>query len=487
MSAFNSAKLPPSGSERNSERGSERGSERNSERGSERNSERGSERDTGGNGSNGSHGGNGGNGSNGSHGGNGGNGSNGGTPSLNTVLDRRDFIGRIEELLSEIGMTSMVLSVENRGDVDRRSQGDIRCLLDKKIYNFKDVIKKLGVTLDYKKSGSSGHAFKGTMCVPLPLPDGQTSGNDRANSQMGEIAIKVVAYPRNEKYGSPHDASRPENAELLILHHLSYLVMNNHTPHIILPICTFYSKIRPFISLHEQKIVEDNKRYAAFVERYNKKEYYDNVSVLISEWANKGDLLDYIRKNYKAMSETDWRVLIFQIVSTLASIHIRFPGFRHNDFKANNILLNTVGKKVKAFKYNINGDQYEVPNIGIQIKLWDFDFACIPGLVDNAKVNAEWTDLINVCPEQNRYYDIHYFFNTLRSNGFFPELLQAPEIPDSLKEFIYRVVPKRLAEGKEATRNGRLLKKIEHVLPEALIRSDPYFAPFRGTSRSVNR
>jgi hypothetical protein len=31
---------------------------------------------------------------------------------------------------------------------------------------------------------------------------------------------------------------------------------------------------------------------------YKKNGYYDSISVLISEWANGGDLLDYLRKNY---------------------------------------------------------------------------------------------------------------------------------------------------------------------------------------------
>ena len=29
------------------------------------------------------------------------------------------------------------------------------------------------------------------------------------------------------------------------------------------------------------------------------------------------------------------------------------------------------------------------------------------------KVESKWTKKINVTPEQNRYYDIHYFFNTI--------------------------------------------------------------------------
>jgi serine/threonine protein kinase len=155
-----------------------------------------------------------------------------------------------------------------------------------------------------------------------------------------------------------------------------------------------------------------NKKFEQFVERYDKGEYYQNVSVLISEWANGGDLLDYIRKNFKTFKTRHWRTVFFQILSVLAIVHAKYPSFRHNDLKANNILINIIDQSKNKYKYVINNQCYIVPNIGFQAKLWDFDFACIPNIVENSKVEAEWTSKINIIPEQNRYYDIHYFFNT---------------------------------------------------------------------------
>ena len=106
--------------------------------------------------------------------------------------------------------------------------------------------------------------------------------------------------------------------------------------------------------------------------------------------------------------------MFFQLLSVLAIIQTKYPGFRHNDLKANNILIHKIpiSKNNNKFKYKINNQVYIAPNIGFQIKLWDFDFACIPGIVDNNKVEAEWTNRLNVKPEQHRYYDVHYFFNT---------------------------------------------------------------------------
>jgi serine/threonine protein kinase len=127
-------------------------------------------------------------------------------------------------------------------------------------------------------------------------------------------------------------------------------------------------------------------------------------------------------------------VLFFQVISTLAVIQSKYPSFRHNDLKANNILVHKINKKNQKFSYRIVRCDYIVPNIGFQLKLWDYDFACIPNVINNAKVEAEWTTKINIKPEQNRYYDIHYFFNTLSRKGFFPEFLTEPEIPEKVKE-----------------------------------------------------
>ena len=45
------------------------------------------------------------------------------------------------------------------------------------------------------------------------------------NCQDFEYAVKVVAYPKKEKYCSIYDIRRPENAELKMLKALSYFVI----------------------------------------------------------------------------------------------------------------------------------------------------------------------------------------------------------------------------------------------------------------------
>ena len=344
---------------------------------------------------------------------------------------------------------------------------DIRELLPKKYIDFGKAITELGGKLLYIKSGSTGHTFKGVHPPP----------NDE-NRQP--YAVKIVAYPKKENYGDMYNIKRPENTELLMIRLLSYFVINKQTPHIVLPITTFNTSIKPFLSLTKSNIV-NNKKFEQFVEKYEKGEYYQNVSILVSEWANGGDLLDYIRKNYKTMKTKHWRTIFFQILSVLAIIHAKYPSFRHNDMKANNILIHNidVDENNKKYLYKINQQQYIVPNIGFQIKLWDFDFACIPGIVDNSKVEADWTSKINITPESNRYYDIHYFFNTLTRKGFFPEFNTAPEIPDKVKEFVKRVVPDKYESGKLVSDRGRILVKEEYLTPDEILKNDKFFKIMR--------
>jgi hypothetical protein len=373
-------------------------------------------------------------------------------------------IEMIENLTSRKIVDNMI-NFNDSSDISSNCE-DIRELLPKKYIDFNKAIKDLGGKLIYIKSGSTGHTFKGFQ--PPPNTDGRSN-----------YAVKIVAYPRKENYGDMFNVKRPENAELLMIRLLSQFVKKNETPHIVLPITTFNTSIKPFISL--PKDIVNNKKYDTFIDKYKGGEYYDNVSILISEWANSGDLLDYIKNNYQSFQVKHWRGLFFQILSVLAIIHAKYPSFRHNDMKANNILVNKIpiSKKNNKFKYIINGQTYIVPSVGFQIKLWDFDFATIPGLIDNSKVEAKWTNKINIKPEQNRYYDVHYFFNTLTMKGFFPDFFDEDKVPQKIREFVERVVPKKYRKGKLVSERGRVLTNDEYLTPDEILKTDPLFKIMR--------
>jgi serine/threonine protein kinase len=290
------------------------------------------------------------------------------------------------------------------------------------------------------------------------------------------FAVKIVAYPKKDGYGSIYSLTRPENAEIYMLKLLSYFVVKCHTPHLILPISTFNTSIKPFLKLQEEEIIPaDNTKYAEFIKNYEDGNYYENVSVIISEWANRGDLGMFLKKNYKKLQLVHWQCLFFQIISTLAIIQSKYPSFRHNDLKANNILISKIDTSNIKLLYKVNKKDYIVPDIGYCIYLWDFDFACIPGVVENCKVCQEWTKKINITPEQNRYYDIHYFFCTLIYKGFLPELMTDNDVPSEVKEFINYVLPEEYRPNHErnyVNKKCRLLVNHELHKPIDLLDCD---------------
>ena len=372
----------------------------------------------------------------------------------------------INDLLAGKLVTTMIDTSKDKWQDDlTQNVNDIRKVLPKQYHDFNKVINQIGGKLLYIKSGSTGHTFKGLY------PKDNTKPN---------YAVKIVAYPKKEHYGDLYDITRPENAELIMLRILSPFVTKNQTPHIVLPMCTFNTTIKTFVSLPKNDIVK-NKKFDLFVKRYKKNEYYQNVSVLISEWANSGDLLDYLRKNYQYFTLLDWKVIFFQLISVLTVILEKYPGFRHNDLKANNILVHKITKKKKnnKFLYKINGNEYIIPNIGIKIKLWDFDFACIPGIVENSKVSAKWTSKINVNPERNQYYDLHYFFNTLGRKGFFPDFNNSDLIPIKVKKFVLDIIPPKYRKGKFVAERGRLLVNDEYLTPSYILENNDFFKCFR--------
>jgi hypothetical protein len=312
---------------------------------------------------------------------------------------------------------------------------DTKTVLGKKNVDFYNIINRLNSQLEYIKSGAYGNTFKGIVY------------NDNGEEIMS-FAVKMVAYPKKNGYGSITNVTRPENSEICMLKLLSYFVIKSQTPHLILPIVTFNTSIKPFLTLQDEEVIsKDNAKYTEFISNYNEGLYYETVSIVISEWANRGDLSMFLKKNYQRLKLIHWQCIFFQIISTLAIIQTKYPTFRHNDFKANNILISKVDSCNKLLIYKVSNKEYILPAIGYNVYLWDFDFACIPGIVDNSKVYQEWTNKINIKPIKNRYYDVHYFFCTLIYKGFLPELVEDPIVPQEVKEFIEWIVPPEYRPG----------------------------------------
>lgn len=350
---------------------------------------------------------------------------------------------------------------------------DTRTILGKKTLDFYKIINRLNSKLIYIKSGAYGNTFKGIV----------TDDNDE---EIMSFAVKVVAFPKKNGYGSIHNATRPENSEICMLKLLSYFVIKSQTPHLILPIATFNTSIKPFLTLQDDDIVsKDNKKYSEFISNYNDGQYYENVSVIISEWANRGDLSMFLKQHYRKLKLIHWQCIFFQLISTLAIIQTKYPTFRHNDLKANNILISKVDACNKLLLYKVSNKEYVLPAIGYGIYLWDFDFACIPGVVENSKVYQDWTQKINITSRKNRYYDIHYFFCTLIYKGFLPEIMEESNVPIEVKKFIEWIVPPEYRPGhhlNKVNKRCRLLVDDELYKPIDILDNE-FFSPFQNYSK----
>lgn len=317
---------------------------------------------------------------------------------------------------------------------DASTPHNIHCYIHKPMRDFKDLMEYVGFSLRYVKSGANGHTFYASCA------DGT------------KCAIKIVPYSKSKK-SDIDDPTNPVNVEILMLRLLSQYITNERCPHVIAPIITFNTPITSFIdyissnNIHyynkfsrEVKPLREQPSYMQFLKNYSNNYYHDTLSVLVSEWADKGDFLDYLKENYLSFTETTWKVLFFQIVVMLACIHQNFPDFKHNDLKANNILVTSNKSPYKSYKYLIHDKYYLIPNIGCTIKFWDFDFSSITSVIDNKKLEYSWAADLNITPTRCRYYDLHYFFNSL-PHFFTPLKEKTDEIPDSVYAFISRVVP----------------------------------------------
>ena len=337
-----------------------------------------------------------------------------------------------------------------------------------KIHNFYKVIKSIGGELKHIESTTTNHVFKCMISIGT-----DTTVNYR---------LEVIIHSNNDSYGDIDNMEKPENAGLLIMKLLSGLVVKKLTPHIVLPISIFRTSVKAFLNLYSSSELlncsSDISQYKDFIKRYKESTYFDVATILISEWSNGHTLDKFLNDNHKHLTLLEWQVIFFQVISVLAVIQNQYPEFRHNNMVPNKIFVQKM-KKVDdktLYKYNICNTSYSIPEIGFQIRLSNFSLACIPGIIENKAVQSKFTDLLNIKPEQNRYYDMHFFFNSLIRKQFFQDIME--KMP-KIKLFIDTVVPLKFRSGQYVTQTGRLLVNTEYLLPDMVLKIDPLFENFR--------
>ena len=162
--------------------------------------------------------------------------------------------------------------------------------------------------------------------------------------------------------------------------------------------------------------------------------YSPNIVIVQQYLASSEKKIDYIV--LERLDKTFWnyinfnpnntavKAIILQTLFVLVILQKKLPGFRHNDLKIDNILLDQSKRKHDIFlQYH---DNYWKISKNIPIsKIADFDYACIPGQVQNPKIGTKHSKSFGCDNEKNKIYDLHIFLNSLYhyKNKLDPEIV----------------------------------------------------------------
>ena len=192
----------------------------------------------------------------------------------------------------------------------------------------------------------------------------------------------------------------PSNMNKMITYLLSGLVINKKTKHILMNIFNFdvpSDKIKYFIT----KISDDEN----IIKILTKKD--QNISVELREHYFKMDTLQNIFNDVSYnIIDDDIYILIFQVLHTLAIIQERYPTFKHNNLDLKNIYCYLKEKNSSTYEYKLDGNTFIIPNIGLEIKITNFEEANILNEIDNESI-------IDSLKTNDNTYDIKTFLVSL--------------------------------------------------------------------------
>lgn len=226
------------------------------------------------------------------------------------------------------------------------------------------------------------------------------------------ITYKISFYKDQKEI---YDLSSNINNDSLFSYLLSTLILSKKTKHILLPLLNIdinYNDI--------EFIFDDNIKYK-LKNKIKSNEILNICSVQIKEHYYKQILLnEYLKTNI-----CDYKILLFQIIYTLAVIQNEYPTFRHNNLILNNIFIYCKNKSDIANNYNgFQNDIFYVPNNGFDIKIYNFE---------NATINKYYGNSI-----YNPYYDIYILFKDFLNNI---------KCSDDIISFIKKYIPEKFNEN----------------------------------------
>ena len=181
-------------------------------------------------------------------------------------------------------------------------------------------------------------------------------------SGIYDCNIELSIYQNNEI--KDEENNKNESMKLLLSEFLIY----EQTKHIIIPIFNLDIKLK---NLHVflNKFNTNEEIYKLNNENSNKM-----IKINITEHFFKQKFLnDLFNDNNFEIIENDFKILLFQIIHTLAVIKTKYNGFSHNNLTLNNILVYITDKNKSKRIYKFNNKEYEINNIGFDIRIDNFE------------------------------------------------------------------------------------------------------------------
>jgi len=339
---------------------------------------------------------------------------------------------------------------------------NIKCNNIDSILYYLDADNKIKSGIKMIGRGSSGIVY--SSCIDIDCSQ--------------NLVIKFIKIKTDFKYSRNN---HPVKVEIKFLRDFSEkLLQTGICPHLLFYYADFDCKMDTFLALNSVS----SSIKEAINHEYINGGILNKMKVLFIEETDT-DLHRLITS--RKLTDIEFLVILFQLFYSMITIQYYFPGFRHNDLKADNILVRTYPIIADHYyTYKIFGRDYHIPDIGIKLKIWDFDFS-VSNTIANNKIDIKWSDEFGATNDINPIYDIHSFMNISLVNlrkfipknmvKMFESNLTTEDV--DLLNLSVKYKPKNIkliGESTEYTKFGRLTgyKKKYTGLPINIIPDDMY-------------
>ena len=237
------------------------------------------------------------------------------------------------------------------------------------------------------------------------------------------ICSNIVVGVKIYYFGDNNTSNKQLNNDITIIERLSNeFVITKITPHLILYIRKYETNTNDILQISENKL-------QIFNYVHTKKQ-----KIVITEWADMGTL--YENKNIIC---DHFNIFLFQLLYTLHVIRFKYPDFRHRDLHAENILVSKTNNISNGyFVYKLDDKTYYIPDVGFQIKIWDFDRSNLTSEISSVVMNEKINNL------NHSFYDLYriiYILHPLKQiqsdnlKQFYNKYIGEQYIPESIHKY----------------------------------------------------